>query len=306
MGVVFMHVMFPGNTGMFFRTLFAFAVPFFCLVSGYYAYGKDEKVISGRMKKLSVLLLQALILYGICTAVFEKDGLHKIYASFSLKGICKAVLFCYIPFAVRLWYLIGMVETYLVWMAAVHHKKQNTLLRMMPVLFVLQVVTVTLCESTGVSWFWKISFLTRCLPWFLAGYAVHDMKEEKINRMNNSTLLCICVIGSLISLCPLLTGCPINFSCVGHIPTAVSLLLLSVKNRDRCFSESLEHIGSQLSLHVYILHTPLNQILGWIAERMAFSASSVLLWTRPFIVLLLTLGVSEITERKGKEYGIRK
>ena len=45
MGVVFIHITFPGLFGKIVLQASAYAVPVFFMIAGYYAYGKDADVI---------------------------------------------------------------------------------------------------------------------------------------------------------------------------------------------------------------------------------------------------------------------
>ena len=42
-GVVFIHVTFPGKAGSIISAISGYAVPIFYMIAGYYIYGKDRK-----------------------------------------------------------------------------------------------------------------------------------------------------------------------------------------------------------------------------------------------------------------------
>lgn len=49
---------------------------------------------------------------------------------FSVKSIIKLLVFCTVDFAIPLWYLIAMAETYVFWLIIVKHKKEAETLRL--------------------------------------------------------------------------------------------------------------------------------------------------------------------------------
>jgi surface polysaccharide O-acyltransferase-like enzyme len=67
--VVFVHVHFPGITGIVVhRSFSSFAVPLFLMIAGYFAFGKDESVIKRRFFKIL-----KLILFGISWLSIKKS-----------------------------------------------------------------------------------------------------------------------------------------------------------------------------------------------------------------------------------------
>lgn len=47
-GVVLIHIQFPGVTGLVVEKLSRFAVPLFLIIAGFYAYSCDESVVKKR------------------------------------------------------------------------------------------------------------------------------------------------------------------------------------------------------------------------------------------------------------------
>lgn len=65
--VVFIHVLFNGNTGIAVDALARFAVPFFLLVSGYCSYQIPADKIKKRIQSIASLL----IFSSVCCTLFE-------------------------------------------------------------------------------------------------------------------------------------------------------------------------------------------------------------------------------------------
>lgn len=51
-GVVFIHIQFPGKIGKLISMVSAYAVPVFFLIAGYYAFGKGTDTLKRRLLKI--------------------------------------------------------------------------------------------------------------------------------------------------------------------------------------------------------------------------------------------------------------
>lgn len=63
--------------------------------------------------------------YNVANTLLYTETDIALKSYFSLKILAKAVCFCTIGFAVPLWYLIAMAETYAVWYFVVKAKKSK-------------------------------------------------------------------------------------------------------------------------------------------------------------------------------------
>lgn len=186
-GVVFIHVMFPGIVGEIVSKLSQFAVPVFFMIAGYYAFGSNDEIIKRRLFKIIRIFIFAYLCFFCYSGIlYAKNAMLVTWLRMQCtwKTFVKFIVFCNIDFAIPLWYLIAMIEIYLVWYIVVRKKKVQLVLYFIPILFLAQVVIITFCETRGLAWFWKTNFLTRALPWFLLGYFIHE-KDNKIGIYNN-------------------------------------------------------------------------------------------------------------------------
>ena len=134
--VVFVHVHFPGIVGIIVHRSFAsFAVPLFLMVAGYFAFGKDEAVIKRRLFKILKIFLWSYAVFLVLHILFKiQQGVVAEWLSlnFNYTTPIKYIVFCTIDFAIPLWYLIAMVETYFVWYFVVKYKKERGVLFAIP------------------------------------------------------------------------------------------------------------------------------------------------------------------------------
>lgn len=63
MGMVFIHVTFPGTAGMAIKTAALFAVPVFLMIAGFYSLGATEEKILFRLKKILLIFCFAYLLF---------------------------------------------------------------------------------------------------------------------------------------------------------------------------------------------------------------------------------------------------
>lgn len=293
-GVVFIHVAFPGLAGEVISGLAQFAVPVFLMVAGYYAFGCSESVIKRRLFKILKIFVFAYLCFFAYRAVFQlKNGtiVEWLATNFSYKTIIKYVVFCTIDFAIPLWYLIAMIETYLFWFFVVKYRKENQILKMILVLFVLQVLSITICETNGFPWFYKTNFVTRALPWFLFGYWIHSKGEIIIKKRNDSILGLAALAGAVIVLVPIVQKTTVKFSCVGIVFFAIALFLLAVKHPKKTISKVVEYIGDRLSLNIYIFHSILAGVIDITFKKMLkidIAGGMWYQWLKP----ILTLGAA--------------
>ncbi len=297
--MVFIHITFPDIFGQIVGKASAFAVPIFLMISGYYAFGSDCTVIKRRLFKIVKIFVFAYIVffaYLIAGALFrsELDTVLKSY--FSLQALVKAICFCTIDFAIPLWYLIAMIETYAVWFFIVKHKKEQAALNLIPFLFVFQILLISYCDTMYLEWFWKINFIARAMPWFLLGYFMHTEKAKKMQDIDSYKLVILASLGCVIVVLPVVIDLPFDFSSIGYIPYSFGLFALALKNPTQKTSKSLEFIGNKLSLNIYIFHAPVGGAIGVFAEHLGQGITSHVLWTwcRPIVVLFSTILLSWI------------
>jgi surface polysaccharide O-acyltransferase-like enzyme len=210
----------------------------------------------------------------------------------------KLVFFCTVDFAIPLWYLIAMAETYIVWLLIVKKGWQNGAVKLIPLLLAIQVALRTVCETMELAWFWKINCFTSALPWFLLGYYFHSDKGKRYLEFHPVKYAAAALLGLTIMIAPAAFDLPIKFNCIGVIPFSVSLFLLAVKYPDIRVNGVLEYIGSKLSLNIYIFHLLINKSMTQIlrAAGISWADRAVFPWLRPFIVLLLSIIVAYLIE----------
>ncbi|MCI7767954.1 MAG: acyltransferase [Oscillospiraceae bacterium] len=294
-GVVFIHITFPGIFGEIVKLASDYAVPIFFMIAGYYAFGNGTAVVKRRLIKIIKIFVYAYLLFFALKAadaiMNHEIGVLWLCDLFNWKTAIKCIVFCTIDFAIPLWYLIAMIETYIVWYFIVKNQKEQFTLKILPFLFVLQILLTSYCETMQLEWFWKINFPTRAMPWFLLGYYMHTDKAKKIRNIDSHILVILAAAGCVIAVIPTLFSLPLKFTIIGYLPYSVGLFALSLKNPYNSVCKVIEYIGEKLSLNIYIFHSLINSVTGFMCHRILGidTETCVWQWCRPIIVLICTI-----------------
>ena len=297
-GVVFIHVVFPGKTGQILVYASQYAVPIFFMIAGYYAFKKGYEVILRRLIKIVKIFIFAYLLtllYYMIVPALHHTLDDWLILNFNWKTPIKYLCFCTIDFAIHLWYLIAMIEIYIFWLLFVRKGKEKGTVKIFPILFILHILLTSYCETMNLDWFWKVNFITRGLSWFLLGYYLHTPKSKSIRDFSSVKLWILVVIGCLISIIPVAFNLKFKFNVIGYIPFALGLFVLTLKEPGRSICKPIEFIGENLSLFIYIFHPLVRDALNTVLAKVGLNIyNNVFLWVKPIIVLLITILLSYI------------
>lgn len=297
MGVVFIHFRFPGLFGDIVHDVFHYAVPLFFMIAGYYAFGRMPDVIKRRLTKIVKIFVFSYLLYFLLYStkvIFKNELLKFLSENYNWKTPIEYLFFCKINFAIPLWYLIAMIETYILWLYVLKDKKEQFVLSLTPILFLLQIIIKLYCETVRLNWFYTVNFFTSALPWFMLGYFLKTEKAKKVLSIKSSVLFMIAIIGCAIAVIPTALELPLKFNAIGYIPYTLALFLLALKKPAKSMCKPLEFIGEKLSLNIYIFHWLVNQIDIYMLEALNVKniIGDLLFWFRPIFVLGTTIMVS--------------
>ena len=232
MEVVFIHIKFPGNTGEIISKIFQFATPIFYMIAGYFAFNCTEATIKRRLVKIVKIFLWSFLCYfgyNLIIHLTNGDIILWLKYNFDCKAIIKIIAFCTVDYAYHLWYIIAMIETYLLWWLVVRKQKQDIMLKLIPILFATLIFLEVFCETNNYEWFWKINFATKALPYFLMGYLIKKNNEKILDKISFKSVIASGIVGLTIALVPVIFSTKIRFSMVGIIIYLVSLFIIAIK-----------------------------------------------------------------------------
>lgn len=294
MGVVFIHIKFPGITGEIVSKIFQFATPIFFMIAGYYAFECNIDTIKRRLIKISKIFIWAILcffVYNLILQIRNNDAILWIKNTFGYKEILKAIVFCTIDYAYPLWYLIAMIESYLVWIIVVKKSKENLLIKTLPILFMALIISDGYCETNNYQWFWKINFLTKSFSYFLMGYCIRERNQREKTNMHVKSGVITGSLGLIIALLPTLFNTKVDFSMIGLVMYSISVFYLTVGLPQKQTQGIIEYIGDKLSLYIYIFHVLIADIIEICCRKMFMINfnDNLFKWTLPIITLILTI-----------------
>jgi peptidoglycan/LPS O-acetylase OafA/YrhL len=228
-------------------------------------YDCNETDIKRRWLKILKIFaygyLSFVIYYILLQIASGGSVLEWIMANYNAKTIIKYIVFCTIDFAIPLWYLIAMIETYMFWYFVVKYGKEHSIVKLLPALFLFRIVLTMVCETNDFAWFWKINFVSCALTWFTLGYYLHGMGSDMVKNVSGRYLTIIAILGCTVMLIPIVFNTQVKFSCIGVVLYSVSLFALALKNYDKSICGLIDFIGDKLSLNVYIFHVIISGVI---------------------------------------------
>lgn len=308
-GVVFIHASFPSVFGVIIKYMSTFAVPVFFMIAGYYSFGCNDAKIKKRFIKIVKILIFA-VLWFLAWEILIQIKNHTLFSwiinNFSWKMPIKFFAFCTISWAIPLWYLIAMAETYLLWFFVVRHKLEDKATKLTWMFFIFGVALTIIVESLSLDWSLKINFVGRAMPWFLFGYLVHQKYESKLQSVRDRTLFVVASVGWIITLSAILLNTTINYNYLGVVLTAPSLFLIAIKHPNIAISKLIEYIGEKLSLFIYIFHPLISSVIMLGMKVLGINRGGIYTYFHPVITLIASIIVAIVFEVIFRNKRLRK
>ena len=300
MGVVFIHVNFPGELGQIVIALARSAVALFFLISGYYLYWDDPKEIDEKMpkklKNIGLIAIWAFIFYFLWESFVRLWGsgwqsVSDWYINdlFTWESLVKFVLLSYDPVVGHLWFLVALLEAYLVfWLI---NKLRIADYSWILAVILLEVHVVVMTLSTLFSWGLDMTIFRSMwfygLPFLILGYSI-KRREESINlHIKTLFLVCLAVIGIGATIVErVFIGNLQIFQ--GTIIFTLSIFIIAVRFPGARYPKSLILLGAKYSSHIYIYHWFVKELFIKLQEILSLD-SSWFDWVEPFGVFIVTL-----------------
>lgn len=297
--VVFIHVQFPGMFGDMVVALSRSAVALFFVISGYYLYNADVKVVAKKLprkiKSTAIMTGTAFLLYFIweCFVRFIGTGAEKVFEYikyvFDLKNLIKVILTSYDPVVGHLWFLLALLGAYILLIPIIKFGWQKTACYLAIPILELHIVIMAL---SGV-FEWNIdmtifrSVLFYGLPFVLLGYWARKSEEWINKHIKTNMLIIFSLLGTaLVIIERLMLGNLQIFN--GTIIFTMSVFLLAVRYPDFREPKALIALGGKYSSDIYVYH--------WLVMEIVIKAREVLSiniawfeWVEPILVFGATL-----------------
>ena len=202
-GVVMIHCSFPGIVGKVIYGLARFGVPFFLIVSGYFAYNENYEKLCKYLSKriIRVLKIWCVTFIGYFILLFILNGCSKDWiANNFLVDYDRILSFLllqntWLGFS---WYLMAVVMCYLVTFFIGKHQLWLKSAILIPFLLAVNLFVgevLPFVRGMDSPWYWCSNFWILALPFYMLGYYIR-VKEDKaifyVSKENVKILLLVC------------------------------------------------------------------------------------------------------------------
>ena len=287
--VVFVHCVLPGQFGQYVIAYARFAVPFFILVSGWYAYHEDMRKVQSyclrKLKDTCMLTVSAALLYFLWNSVNnyfssgDAIGWLISYISqedfwYNLIAYNRAVFLNSV-----MYYLLMMIYVYIIILTAVKLRILKHLKWFIPIGLVANYLLGAVFRAP---WYHSGNFLLTALPFFLFGMQLRKWTEEK---HLGSRILYITLTAGLV-----LTFIEAHFlgdiyCYIGTIAISLSIMLICMTAKKSIFPAWLASFGQHYSAYIFILHCGVRDTLRLFSQG---ADGKLFAWLIPFLSIIVS------------------
>lgn len=298
--VVLIHQKFPGILGEIITPLARIAVPFFFITSGFLLYSHKQKQLSLKIKKQIkfILIITALstILYLLWETIVNLNQGNSIQQfikeNFSLVKIAKLMVLNDIQIGSHLWYLYAYIYVLVIYFFINKYKWQKFFYKLIPILLIIDLIMgkySILLFNINIPFIFVRNFMFVGLPYFMMGNLIAKINDENSFKINNNILIVSMVIFSVTTLLEknILVINNINAVRDHYISTTlvtVTLFIYLLQNKNMFRNTSIERIGKEYSLGIYIIHPIVISLLNYM-----INFKNVYQYIAPFIVYFISL-----------------
>jgi surface polysaccharide O-acyltransferase-like enzyme len=313
--VMTIHVPFPGVIGEIVKVIARIAVPFFFVVSGFFLYSIDKNEINIKtihsIKNALVLVVTANVAYflwEIVKTILVKESIYfYISNTFTIKNAVMFFIFNDSPVGEHLWYLSAYLYALLIFYLLNKYSLTKYSYFFIPLLLIIDLV---FGKYSLLIWYQNFNqvfmrnFLFNGLPYILLGNWLRGILETRTIKISNSLLLVGIMLFSLTSLLEkyFLVINNLDTAREHYLSTAIIVLCLFTylaKNPSIFKDRLIEKIGRENSLHLYIIHFAIAQIVLTVIARFG-KIQNILSYLAVIIVFFISLFISIIYNKSKK------
>ena len=292
--VILIHAPLPGVIGQLFEAVSRVAVPWFFMVSGYYALGKSKEQLLKSARKTVVLLLWSTGLYfiwGILWSLYKGTTMTYLAQSFSVRTLVETVVFNNGSLLGHLWFLLALLYCYLLY--ALFLRKMSLPVQgcVSAVLYIGFFVVREILKMNGVSdpVYYLRNFLFVGIPFFLLGGIVNRNKERFLHGSTSLLAVLVCAGTAAAIVERFYMGC-----CDVYIGTGVAAVaLFAIAQRPGIPTANvLADVGEKYAGDIYIFHSLIISVLNAVASIAGVLYLGLFVWIRPVLVLAISIGVA--------------
>lgn len=258
--VLFVHCPFPDPLGTLVSAQARFAVPFFLMTSGFFAYRRnmDETYAAAfaRLKSTAALTLAGTAFYAVSNSI--RDGLcgrpplSWLNALLNPTGIFEFFIFNRALFLSSvMYYLFALLYVYGIFILLA---KTRLIEKAELLIAPLLVLCVVLDEFLSLPWYYSGNFLLTGLPFFLLGHriAAGRLRMTHPERFLLPGFALVCLESTLLGEA---------YCYIGTLILSVSLFLTCLKYPGASLPQGLVSFGRNCAVYVFIIHCAVRDYL---------------------------------------------
>lgn len=262
--VILIHVTFTDNINVMVKALSRFAVPFFLILSGYFAY--NSKNIKKNIIKILKITILSTLLFLVSDIIFYYI-INKPSDIFTKETLKNFILYDYLKTSPHLWYLYSLIKTYIIYYFIKKINKLNILNIISIILLILGIYYYYMRSINGNIHVYEIrNTIFTSLPLFTLGSIINEYKIN--NKLNNKLTI------SLIILFTITTLIESNYYPYQDLyistPLLSSLIFIYALNNPNKKANKLSKISEEYSLYIYIFHYYIIKIISYIIYPKVF------------------------------------
>ena len=262
--VILIHVTFTDNINVMVKALSRFAVPFFLILSGYFAY--NSKAIEKNIIKILKITILSTLLFLVSDIIFYYI-INKPSDIFTKETLKNFILYDYLKTSPHLWYLYSLIKTYIIYCFIKKINKLNILNIISIILLILGIYYYYIRSINGNIHVYEIrNTIFTSLPLFTLGSIINEYKINK--KLNNKLTI------SLIILFTITTLIESNYYPYQDLyistPLLSSLIFIYALNNPNKKANKLSKISEEYSLYIYIFHYYIIKIISYIIYPKVF------------------------------------
>lgn len=262
--VILIHVTFTDNINVIVKALSRIAVPFFLILSGYFAY--NSKNIEKNIIKILKITILSTLLFLVSDIIFYYI-INKPSDIFTKETLKNFILYDYLKTSPHLWYLYSLIKTYIIYYFIKKINKLNILNIISIILLILGIYYYYIRSINGNIHVYEIrNTIFTSLPLFTLGSIINEYKINK--KLNNKLTI------SLIILFTITTLIESNYYPYQDLyistPLLSSLIFIYALNNPNKKANKLSKISEEYSLYIYIFHYYIIKIISYIIYPKVF------------------------------------
>ena len=302
LGVVFVHIPFPGAFGKCMSTIGSCGVMLFFMISGYHIDGQPEKMcpkIMKRFRRNLLITLIALAVYFVVSLLVQVSEHHRTDLWLRLFRNPKLYIDMFIfndldiINAAPLWFMTALLYAYLIFWLMYRLRLHRFAKYAMPLFILLRIVLETYKYATDGDWRICSNVIVAALPLMLLGYCIAERKEKLLRIPAWAVALTGAVSLTLLFVLVITDPFRYNISQLFKLAVVTSAFVLALKKPALNIFPPLSALGEKYSLHVYLWHMPVIVLLWPLCESTG-CPEKFLEWGLPVTVAAVSILLSVI------------